>query len=260
MANYSTLKSEVASVVKTNGQNEITGENMQQTLNKIIDSVGGYWLFGGIARPGNNPGTNIDQNVAWLALQPGTYTNFGRQVLPNGKVGVLYWNDNQWNIFYDDTPTGSIYNVNIAQNQAPGASYYTSKASARNLIPSTVYKQGLIIVYWLVGTGWNIEICVNSTFSQRTQDTSWEQLYPSSLSISDCVFNVGIQPDETYAYAAVPSAKRNNGTIVVFYNILNSSYEMKMFAPSSPLPLPISSTDWGDNGNWTEIFFHQPSQ
>lgn len=101
MSSYSTLKSQVAAVVRTNGENAITGENMQQTLNRIIDSFGGYWLFGGVARPNNNPGTP-DQNVAWLAIEPGLYTNYGRVRLNANNIGVIYWDSGHFAIFQDE--------------------------------------------------------------------------------------------------------------------------------------------------------------
>lgn len=41
MANYDALKAAVAAVVKTNGNNEITGANLQSTLFDIIDALGG---------------------------------------------------------------------------------------------------------------------------------------------------------------------------------------------------------------------------
>ena len=90
MANYSTLKNEVAAVVRTNGQGAITGANMQSTLNKIIDCFGGFWLFGGLASRGNNPG-QPDQNVAWIALDPGVYTNYGGVELHSDCFGIIYW-------------------------------------------------------------------------------------------------------------------------------------------------------------------------
>lgn len=101
MASYNTLKEAVTSVVKTNGENAITGANLQSTLLEIINSFGGYWLFGGVARPNNNPGTP-DQNVAWLAIEPGRYTKYGNVTLHNGNIGVIYWDSGHFAIFEDD--------------------------------------------------------------------------------------------------------------------------------------------------------------
>ncbi len=76
MGNYEQLKQAVADVIKTNGNQKITGAIMQNTLLSIISTVGSNATFAGIATPTTNPGTP-DQNVFYLASEPGIYTNFG---------------------------------------------------------------------------------------------------------------------------------------------------------------------------------------
>jgi hypothetical protein len=76
MGNYEQLKQAVADVIKTNGNQEITGAIMRNALLSIISTVGGNATFAGIATPTTNPGTP-DQNVFYLAAQPGVYSNFG---------------------------------------------------------------------------------------------------------------------------------------------------------------------------------------
>ena len=92
MANYATLKAAIRDVVKTNGNNEITGALLQQSLLAMIDSMGvvGY-QYVGIATPATNPGTP-DQNVFYLASTAGTYSNFGGVVLADGEIAVLKYN------------------------------------------------------------------------------------------------------------------------------------------------------------------------
>lgn len=94
MANYATLKAAVQDVVKTNGNNEITGSLLQQTLLAIINSLGADFQFVGAATPSTTPGTP-DQNVVYFA-GPGTYPNFNSFVVPNGYLGVLKYNGS-WN-------------------------------------------------------------------------------------------------------------------------------------------------------------------
>lgn len=91
MANYATLKAAVADVVKTNGAQEITGENLQTVLLSIINSIGSDYQLAGIASPSTNAGTP-DQNLFYIA-PAGTYSNFGDAytVQPNS-IGVFYWN------------------------------------------------------------------------------------------------------------------------------------------------------------------------
>ena len=66
MANWSDLKAAVASIVKTNGNKEITGQLLQNVLNNIISNVGLNSSFAGIATPETNPGAP-DGNVFYLA-------------------------------------------------------------------------------------------------------------------------------------------------------------------------------------------------
>lgn len=76
MGNYEQLKQAVSDIIKTNGNQEITGEIMQNTLLSIISTIGNDATFAGIAVPETNPGTP-DQNVFYIASQPGNYSNFG---------------------------------------------------------------------------------------------------------------------------------------------------------------------------------------
>lgn len=94
MSNYATLKSTIQSVVKTNGNNEITGALLQQTLLSMINSLGVGYQYVGIATPSTNPGTP-DQNVMYFAAMSGTYTNFGGIVVNDGEFCVLCW-DGSW--------------------------------------------------------------------------------------------------------------------------------------------------------------------
>lgn len=76
MGNYEQLKQAVSDVIKTNGNQEITGEIMQNTVLSIISTIGNNATFAGIAVPETNPGMP-DQNVFYIASQPGNYSNFG---------------------------------------------------------------------------------------------------------------------------------------------------------------------------------------
>ena len=91
MANYASLKAAIQEVVKTNGNNEITGALLQQSLLAMINSLGGYYQFAGVATPSTNPGTP-DQNVFYLAGTAGTYSNFNSIVLASGEVAILKYN------------------------------------------------------------------------------------------------------------------------------------------------------------------------
>ena len=76
MGNYEQLKASIAAVIKANGMQKITGQVLQNTLKTLISQIGENATFAGIATPDTNPGTP-DQNIFYLAAQPGVYSNFG---------------------------------------------------------------------------------------------------------------------------------------------------------------------------------------
>lgn len=86
--NYEQLKAAIAAVIKTNGNNEITGALMQQVLQSIVSQIGQNGTFAGIATPATNPGTP-DQNVFYLASESGVYPNFAGYTLEAGHIAVF---------------------------------------------------------------------------------------------------------------------------------------------------------------------------
>lgn len=95
MSNYASLKSAIQQVIKTNGNNEITGALLQQILISIVNSLGANYQFVGVATPTTNPGAP-DQNVIYIA-GPGTYPNFNSAVVPDGNTGIFRYNGS-WSI------------------------------------------------------------------------------------------------------------------------------------------------------------------
>lgn len=110
MANYATLKAAIQDVIKTNGNNEITGALLQQSLLSIVNSLGNDYQFCGVATPETNPGTP-DQNVAYIG-GPGTYTNFNGSVVPDGYMGVFKYNGS-WN--FATLQVGKNYDSELSQ-------------------------------------------------------------------------------------------------------------------------------------------------
>lgn len=76
MGNYEQLKASIAAVIKANGMQKITGNVLQETLLSLVSNIGDNATFAGMATPDTNPGTP-DQNIFYLAAQPGVYSNFG---------------------------------------------------------------------------------------------------------------------------------------------------------------------------------------
>lgn len=94
MGNYEELKAAVASVIKANGNQEITGQVLQNTLTTLISQIGVNATFAGIATPSTAPGTP-DQNVFYIAGQSGTYANFNAIVLDN-EIAILSNKSGTW--------------------------------------------------------------------------------------------------------------------------------------------------------------------
>lgn len=96
MSNWSTLKAAISNVIKQNGNQEITGQLLQNVLNNIVSSVGENSTFAGIATPATNPGVP-DGPVFYFANEPGIYSNFSSIIISYYGICILY-NDmnNSW--------------------------------------------------------------------------------------------------------------------------------------------------------------------
>ena len=91
MANYQNLLNSIAAVIKTNGNQEITGAVLQSTLQSIVSVMGANATYGGVAHPTDSPGTP-DGPVVYVASDAGIYTNFGAISIDAGEIAVLVWN------------------------------------------------------------------------------------------------------------------------------------------------------------------------
>lgn len=119
MANYAVLKNNIKSTIKQNGNQEITGQLLQNTLLEIVNSLTVGKQFVGIADPSTVPiAANTDANVFYIAITPGVYSNFqglgGALTLNSGKIGVIY---NQFGLWIM-----SQRSISFAQNSIPASS------------------------------------------------------------------------------------------------------------------------------------------
>lgn len=127
MSNYATLKSAIQQVIKTNGDNEITGALLQRSLLSMINSLGVGYQFVGIATPSTNPGTP-DQKVFYIASTAGTYSNFAGIVLAAGEIALLKY-DGNW--AKDSLGAASLEKVNNLERRVESVEspvYGTEKA------------------------------------------------------------------------------------------------------------------------------------
>lgn len=107
MGNYEQLKAAIAAVIKQNGNNEITGDLLQNTLTTIVSNVGNDSTFAGVATPDTVPGSP-DQNVFYIAGTRGVYNNFDGTTIVNEMV-----------VFTNETGVWKSQNIGIALNGVP---------------------------------------------------------------------------------------------------------------------------------------------
>ena len=129
MANYSQLKQSVKNVIKQNGQQEITGDVLQSVLISMITNLGMGDLYAGLAIPSTNPGTP-DSNVFYIAVQQGTYTNFGGLTVgANDGLTILAYNGT-----WTKRATGTAMKTDITGVKNQITQLNTKITAAKNLI------------------------------------------------------------------------------------------------------------------------------
>lgn len=116
MGNYEELKQAVSDVIKSNGNQEITGSILQNALLSIISTVGANATFAGIATPDTNPGTP-DQNLFYIASESGKYVNFGNLVVK--RFGLIINKNNAWQFLGLNIPKMSDIRQNVYVTTKP---------------------------------------------------------------------------------------------------------------------------------------------
>ena len=91
MANYANLLATIAANIYTNHNNEVTAAGVKDVTDAMVASLGAGYQYMGVATPTTDPSTP-DQNVAYLAILPGTYTDFAGITIRDGEVAFLVWN------------------------------------------------------------------------------------------------------------------------------------------------------------------------
>ena len=94
MANYQLLKADIDEKVYQNGRQEISGANLNSVLNKMVDSLGKGFQFGGLVSPAD-PFTAGDEKMAFLASEAGRYPSFGNFSIVDGELALFIW-DGTW--------------------------------------------------------------------------------------------------------------------------------------------------------------------
>lgn len=136
MAAYDSLKSLVQQAIRTNGNNEITGQVLQNVLMEMIDELGGENGYAGVATPSTNPGAP-DGKVFYFATEAGTYTHFDGATLAKG-IHLLVFNGVTWShqtLYTIDSEVTSGSN-----NLITSGAVYNKIINAINALDATVSK------------------------------------------------------------------------------------------------------------------------
>ena len=97
---YDQIKESIKSVIKENGNYEITGNVLQTVLLSMVDTLGPEYQFLGIATKSTVP-VVVEGNSFYITAEVGTYTNFknsGNTAITVNKLGILTsTNGTAWN-------------------------------------------------------------------------------------------------------------------------------------------------------------------
>lgn len=108
MKDYNTLKGEIQRYIRTNNNQEITGEVLQSVLISIVSNVGENAGFSGIAKKTTSPGTP-DGPVFYFATEQGVYPNFGGlEIEKENTLNIIYNTEDGW---------GTLYLGNLVPNE-----------------------------------------------------------------------------------------------------------------------------------------------
>lgn len=184
MAKWTILKSAIASVIKTNGNQEITGALLQSTLNNIVNTVGENATFAGVATPATNPGVP-DGPVFYLATKSGVYSNFNGINLDGTCFVALVYENSSW---LKKEIGASINAILDKQNKIPQSKLYNSLYAIDYIIEyegdlqSVEKEEGIIVI---LRDGGFIYQCINNEFiniDAANETTLYLLKNPSSLS------------------------------------------------------------------------------
>lgn len=91
MANWQDLKNDIAEVIRTNGNEEITGEVLQYVLLEMVSRMGAQFGLVGVCTPETQP-VEPDGNIVYIG-SAGTYRNFTGAAadVPDGSIVLFMW-------------------------------------------------------------------------------------------------------------------------------------------------------------------------
>lgn len=92
---HESLKNSISSVIKTNGNQEITGAILQNILLSVVNNLGDGATFKGVATPSTYASTTFD-NVFYIAVEKGSYPSFSSSVDASDGLVVFSYSGGSW--------------------------------------------------------------------------------------------------------------------------------------------------------------------
>lgn len=164
MGNYEQLKQIISGAIKANGNQEISGAILQNSLLSIISTIGANATFAGIATPTTNPGTP-DQNIFYIAYENGIYSNFGGVTL-DGEVAIFSNEDGSWK--KKQTEIASSRSIEDLKNNTLKNSVAIDSINGKEVsVNISVNKTGTNRLYIQTIQGQNIKITINAPNTSR---------------------------------------------------------------------------------------------
>lgn len=164
MGNYEQLKKIISGAIKANGNQEISGAILQNSLLSIISAIGANATFAGIATPTTNPGTP-DQNIFYIAYENGIYSNFGGVTL-DGEVAIFSNEDGSWK--KKQTEIASSKSIEDLKNNTLKNSVSIDSINGKEVsVNISVNKIGTNRLYIQTIQGQNIKITINAPNTSR---------------------------------------------------------------------------------------------
>lgn len=243
MANWTILKAAIADVIKTNGNQEITGQLLQNVLNNIVSSVGENSTFAGIATPTTNPGVP-DGNVFYLATEAGTYSNFNGIEIASGEAVILEWRK-RWTKKVTGFATQQHFSE-LDKKSAFAIDYKADNRTTRLQVLKSSRKTGKIISYRNSTSGeLTVEMYIGTSMDDQywSDDLFWCQLLPSTkfpfINITAITGNNYNTPDS--ARNALPNTYNTKIGLVFTYRDSANRYRVYLYNSETSNYIPLDS-------------------
>lgn len=212
MANYQELKQAIADVIKTNGNQEITGAILQNVLKSMVSVIGENATFAGIAIPSTNPGTP-DANVFYIAAETGSYPNFGSsKKVTDNEIAIFNLEHGYWS--KHSIPV--IKTSRAAQIEAQQNYLFASATSRDAYIVATGYYQALIDAYIPLTPVAGAKYYLTG-FNRTSRDFNLYYTTTGAITGNTAVYS--FTEDTTYGdYTLMKTKSNNNAWVIIDWN------------------------------------------